>query len=236
MRKRALPEGPGQMWFLTAEPARGWRHMSAKRGHRWYAATYDLISRGAERGLLGQLRPLVVGQAHGRVLEIGVGTGASFPYYQYAEILVATDPDPFMLRRAERRARDLACAVQLQQAEAEALPFVDGSFDAVVSALVLCTVANPDRALAEARRVLKTGGTFRFIEHVRADGWFGRAQDVVTPAWRWFGAGCHPNRRTVESIRAAGFDIVQLEQRTVARGPFVAGVATPTLEFGRADH
>jgi ubiquinone/menaquinone biosynthesis C-methylase UbiE len=199
--------------------------MCAKHGHRWYAATYDFLTRGAERGLLGQLRPLVVGQARGRVLEIGAGTGASFPYYQHIQALVATDPDPFMLRRARRRARDLASRVQLQQAQAEALPFADASFDAVVSTLVLCTVADPDRALAEIRRVLKPGGTLRFIEHVRADGWLGRAHDLVTPAWRWIGAGCHPNRRTLENIRTAGFEIVQLEQRVVAKTPFVAGVA-----------
>src|SRR5919198_6317975 len=107
--------------------------MSARHGHRWYAATYDYLSRWAERGLLRQVRPLVVGHARGRVLEIGVGTGASFPYYREVHTLVATDPDPFMLRRAARRARDLGLSVQLQQAQAESLPFADGSFDAVVS-------------------------------------------------------------------------------------------------------
>jgi ubiquinone/menaquinone biosynthesis C-methylase UbiE len=201
--------------------------MSAEHGHRWYAATYDFLSRWAERGLLRQLRPLVVGQARGRVLEIGAGTGASFPYYEQIESLVATDPDPFMLRRARRRANDLGFRVQWQQAQAESLPFADGSFDTVVSTLVLCTVADSARALAETKRVLKPDGTFRFVEHVRADGWFGRVQDLVTPAWRWIGAGCHPNRRTAESIRAAGFDIVQYEKRSVAQTPFVAGVARP---------
>jgi ubiquinone/menaquinone biosynthesis C-methylase UbiE len=198
------------------------------RGHRWYAATYDFLTQWAERGLLRQVRPLVVGQARGRVLEIGAGTGASFPYYRQVEMLVAMEPDPFMLRRAKRRARDLGFRVQLLQAAAEALPFRNASFDAVVSTLVLCTVADPPRALAEAKRVLKPAGSLRFIEHVRADGWIGRVQDIVTPAWRWIGAGCHPNRRTAESIRTAGFDIIQLKQRTVAQTPFIAGEARPT--------
>jgi hypothetical protein len=92
---------------------------------------------------------------------------------------------------------------------------------------VLCTVAEPARALPEVRRVLKPDGTFRFVEHVRGEGWQARAQDLVTPLWRRVGAGCHPNRPTVEAIRAAGFRIARLEARPQpVPGPIVAGVAT----------
>ena len=107
------------------------------------------------------------------------------------------------------------------------LPFAGAAFDAVVATLVLCTVADPARALAEVRRVLEPGGEFRFIEHVRADGWIGRVHDVITPIWRRIGAGCHPNRRTVEAIAAAGFEIVEPRARRLPAMPLILGVARP---------
>lgn len=210
--------------------------LPAMKGHRWLAATYDLVTWWSERRLLSQLRPLIAGEAVGRVLEIGAGTGANFPYYRDVEKLVATEPDPYMLRRARRRANELELEVEFHQCPAEALPFADASFDTVVATLVLCTVADPGRALAEIRRVLKPGGTFRFIEHVRAGGGLvARVQDLLTPLWRWFGAGCHLNRRTAESIAAAGFDIVELLPQQALLVPFIIGVATPKERAGKME-
>jgi ubiquinone/menaquinone biosynthesis C-methylase UbiE len=195
------------------------------RGHRWYAATYDLINRGAERRVLGPIRRQLLGDLAGRVLEIGAGTGANFPYYPPSVHLVATEPDPFMLRRAQQRAREIGRDLELHQAPAEALPFADQSFDAIIVTLVLCTVERPHDALAELRRVLKPDGSVRFIEHVRAEGWLGRVQDALVPAWSWWGAGCHPNRRTAATLREAGFDIVRLEERPLGPVPLIIGVA-----------
>ena len=199
------------------------------RGHPWFAATYDLITSWGESRVLSRLRPLVAGEATGVVLEIGAGTGANFPYYRKAQKIAAVEPDPFMLRRAGKRARHLGLDVEFHQAVAEALPFPDASFDTVVATLVFCTVADPARALAEVRRVLKPGGAFRFIEHVRAErGAAAGAQDLLTPVWQQFGAGCHLNRRTVDAIRAAGFEIVEAEQeKPFPLLPLVAGVARP---------
>jgi ubiquinone/menaquinone biosynthesis C-methylase UbiE len=198
----------------------------ARAGHPWFAAFYDLISKAEEEKVLAPLRRWVVGEATGRVLEIGAGTGLSFPYYRRDVQLVATEPDPYMLHRARRRAAALGLGVELRTEPAEALPFADASFDAVVCTLVLCTVADPLRALGEVRRVLKPDGTFRFIEHVRGGGWHGRSQDLVTPLWRRVGAGCHPNRPTLETIRASGFRVVRLEERPLkVPGPILAGIA-----------
>ena len=199
------------------------------RGHPWFAATYDLVTRAGESSVLSRLRPLVAGEATGAVLEIGAGTGANFPYYRQAERIVAAEPDPFMLQRAVKRADGLGLDVEFHQAVAEALPFPDASFDTVVATLVFCTVADPVRALAEVRRVLKPGGTFRFIEHVRAEGGAAAgAQDVLTPVWKQFGAGCHLNRRTVDAVEAAGFEIVEMKQeRPFPLLPLVAGIARP---------
>ena len=115
----------------------------ARRGHRWFAAVYDLLNRSAERRLLGPIRARLLGALRGRVLEVGAGTGASFPDYApepVGPIVVATDPDPFMLRRAvarARQARQSGRRIRLVQCAAEALPFRDRTFDTVVAAMVL---------------------------------------------------------------------------------------------------
>jgi len=185
-----------------------------RKGHRWFAALYDFMNAGAERGFLRTAREDLVGGARGRVLEIGCGTGASFPYYGAAVTeVVATEPDPYMLERARKRATALGRPIDIRQVPAEGLPFESRSFDAVISTLVLCTVCDPAHALAEVKRVLKPEGELRFYEHVRYEDTFGAFwQDLVTPVWRWCAAGCHPNRDTATAIRDAGFDIVRLEQ------------------------
>lgn len=196
------------------------------KGHRWHAAIYNFVNRRLEAKVLSKFRPLIAGEASGRILEIGAGTGANFAYYPSASNVVAVEPDPFMLRRARKQADELGLEVEFRQALAEALPFDDRTFDTVVATLVFCTVTDPDRAFAEVKRVLKPDGTFRFIEHVRAsDGLAVRAQNVLTPLWRRIGAGCHLNRPTVESIEAAGFEITELHQQPMPLTPLVIGVA-----------
>src|SRR5438105_1229152 len=123
--------------------------------HPWFAALYDRLTAAAERGFMGRVRAEIVGSTRGRVLEIGCGTGANFRHYgEAATAVVATEPDPHMLERAERRAKEIGRPIALRQAPAEDLPFPDCSFDVVLSTLVLCTVRDPVRALAEMRRVL----------------------------------------------------------------------------------
>ena len=186
------------------------------------------MTQGSERRLLRRLREHVVGEAWGKVLEVGAGTGANFPFYKLAQKIVATEPDPFMLRRAKKRAQTLGLNVEFHQSPAEELPFPDVSFDAVVSTLVLCTVLEPDLALAEIRRVLRPDGFFRFIEHVQADQPpMMRLQNVLTPVWRRLAAGCHLNRRTAESIEAAGFKMVEVQHVALPLMPIIFGVAKP---------
>jgi len=178
------------------------------KGHRWFAATYDLLMRPGD-SVLAPVRQFVAGGASGLVLEVGCGTGANLPYYDWerVESLDATEPDPFMLQRARRRASKLppSARVTFHEAPAEALPFPDAIFDTVVVSLVLCTVDDVEKSLAEVKRVLKGDGVLRLVEHVRGEGLMGRFQDAIQPAWGWCAAGCHPNRRTAEAVRAAGF-------------------------------
>lgn len=199
------------------------------KGHRWFAATYDRMSRSEESGFLGEMRRQLLADLTGDVLEIGAGTGANFEHYPPGVRVTAIEPDPFMLSRAEEKLAALGRSkISLQEAPAEQLPFDDASFDTVVSTLVLCTVHDTHESLAEVRRVLKPGGQLRFIEHVRASGIIGGVQDVIRPIWGWFGAGCHPNRRTVDMLRAAGFEVDVTERRKMMGFiPLLRGTASP---------
>jgi len=170
---------------------------------------------GEEKGFLKHVRSHIVGGARGRVLEVGAGTGANFPYYETsdARTVVATEPDPYMLARARRRLEELNLPIELQQAPAEGLPFADDSFDTVVSTLVMCTVDDLQEALREIRRVLKPGGEFRFYEHVRSTHSVGAFfQDLAAPACSWFGAGCHPNRDVAKAIKGSGFRLTEFRR------------------------
>ena len=181
---------------------------------RVFAALYDPMSGRWEEKHGAALKRELLANARGRVLEIGVGTGLSFRHYPPVEELVGIEPAEQMLKRARKRAHELDREVTLVQAPAEALPFDDDSFDTVVSLAVLCTVADPKRALAEIRRVLRPNGRFLFLEHVRSPNTdLARWQDRLARPWGWLVCGCHPNRRTLETIESSGFDVIQVEHR-----------------------
>ena len=187
---------------------------------RIFAATYDRMGAKSERAGLSALREGLLVGASGRVLEIGAGTGANLPYYGSAvESLTITEPEPPMLRRLERRAREHAPHAKLLRAPAEDLPFDDDTFDTAVSTLVLCGVDDQPRALRELRRVLRPGGTLMFIEHVRSDEpGLARRQDRMNGLNR-FVVCCDCNRPTLDSIRAEGFEVTQLERTTLNKVP-----------------
>jgi ubiquinone/menaquinone biosynthesis C-methylase UbiE len=193
----------------------------------------DLLGRAFEqKPFVVEHRSKLIGPASGRVLEVGGGTGFNLPYYgEGVSELVVTDPLEGMLRRVERRGRRLGRPVVTEQASAEALPFEDGSFDAVVGSLVLCSVDDQERALSEIRRVLKPGGSYLFLEHVRADEpELAQRQDRFERIWGVVAFGCRPNRDTLPRIRAA-FEVEELERGDTPLGPkivrpYVLGRAT----------
>jgi len=206
------------------------RDPRVETGHRWVAALYDWFNSASEWRIMRQYRPIIMGEATGRVLEIGIGTGFSLSYYRQADEVIGIEPDPHMLKQARERLAKLDLTnVELRPGRAEALPFEDSCFDAVVSSLVLCTVRDVPRSLAEAKRVLKPDGTFRFMEHVRNDESFmGTIQDWITPIWRWLAAGCHANRRTEQAIVAAGFHVERIWRLSVPpRQRLIVGIARP---------
>lgn len=183
------------------------------------------------------MRTEALAEARGRVLEIGGGTGHNLTRYPAAVTsLTTTEPDPHMAKRLRDRlaAQPPAFPADVVEAPAETLPFEDGSFDTVASTLVFCTVEDPARAAAEVRRVLAPGGRLVFLEHVRgpAESSLPRWQDRLERPWGWVAAGCHPNRDTVATLRAAGFQ-VEFDEAEFPKAPplvkpVVAGIATRT--------
>jgi len=187
---------------------------------------YDLLMLPLEWLFLRRLRRRLYPYITGRVLELGVGTGANLPLYSATSTIVATDLRFELLCRARRRARKEA-HLFLVQADALDLPFQKDTFDHVVASLVFCSVADPLRAAQEAHRVLRPGGWFVLLEHVR-----GQARSVRTLTrwlegpWLKISKSCHLARDTVQTVQQAGFRIIctthhlgSLLQIIIARKP-----------------
>lgn len=166
--------------------------------HPVFAALYDPLTWVAESRFRPQ-REWLAADLSGRVLDLGCGTGATFPYLCNRGLeLDAVDPDPHMRSRAAKRAAELDCAISIEDGAAESLPYPDGTFDAVVVSLVLCSVSDVEASVEEIARVLKQGGECRFLEHVRAEGWQATVQERLTPCWRRAAGGCRLDRDTPE--------------------------------------
>ncbi len=207
--------------------------MSRDGGHPVFAWCYERMARAEERAGMAAIRRDLLAGATGRVLEIGAGTGLNFRHYPSAVTeVVATEPDPHMLRRARSGAGDAQGPVEVVQAAAESLPFDDDGFDTAVATLVLCNVQDPPAALGELRRVLRPGGRLLFFEHVRSERpAHARWQDRLERPWGWVAGGCHPNRDSVAALERAGYRLEGLRRfpfgpPSLTR-PHVAGAATP---------
>jgi ubiquinone/menaquinone biosynthesis C-methylase UbiE len=202
--------------------------------HPLFARCWNRLSSLIEREAARHRREMLAG-ARGRVVEIGAGNGINFRRYPtIVDEVVALEPEPYLRARAQDAARESPVPVSVRDGVADDLPLEDGCCDTAIASLVLCSVANPPRALAELRRVLRPGGQLRFFEHVRSDNpakarvqtWMDRSG-----VWSRLGGGCHCARDTVDAIEAAGFRVERLEHVTVGPGwvvtnPYVVGVAT----------
>jgi ubiquinone/menaquinone biosynthesis C-methylase UbiE len=189
---------------------------------RIFAVGYDRFMAGTEKAGLADRRHELLADARGRVLEIGAGTGANLEHYTDAVTeLVLTEPEEPMARRLEHKAAAHGKPVSVVRAPAESLPFPDDSFDTAVCTLVLCTVRDPQKSLAEIHRVLKPGGRLLFLEHVRSeDPKVAKWQDRIAPIWRPVGHGCNCNRPTSEFIKGS-FESVEVEHDEMPRAPAI---------------
>ncbi len=176
-------------------------------------------------------RQKIVPAARGEVLEIGVGSGLNLPFYgPEVTRLYALDPSEALLAMVARKLAPGAVPVELLQRSAEEIPLAARTIDTVVTTWALCTVPDATRALREARRVLKPGGTLLFVEHGLApDPPVERWQRRLNPLWRRFSGGCNLDRRIDRLIRDSGFEIVVVENEYAkAPRPFAY------MYFGRA--
>jgi len=199
-------------------------------GHPLVARLYDSVMAAPERYLLGSHREYLADGLAGDVLEIGTGTGAMLPYFESVEdidSLTAIEPDPHMRRQAVERADGRTIDPDIVDADAADLPFGDDAFDAVVVSLAFCTIPDEEGALDEVTRVLRPGGEFRFLEHVRGRGTVGTIHGALAPCWYHAAGGCHLDRETGERFRRDDrFDLLdfrRFESGTARLLPLVRG-------------
>jgi len=175
-----------------------------------HAAVYDALMWPFERAALGAWRRRLAARARGRVLEVGSGTGSQLRWYPAGAAVTALEPDPGMAARARRAAARAAAPVTVVEGVAEHLPFAAASFDAAVSSFSFCTVADPQAALAELRRVLIPGGRLLMLEHVHLPWQPGRRlQSWAAPAWAAVAGGCRLDRDTGRFVRESGFAVLR---------------------------
>ncbi|MBA3422810.1 MAG: class I SAM-dependent methyltransferase [Thermoleophilaceae bacterium] len=174
-----------------------------------FARLYHRVSALAEdAGQREHRRELLAGLA-GRVVEVGAGNGLNFRHYPAdIEEVIAVEPEAYLRARAREAASRARVTVRVVDGLAERLPLDDGSIDAGVFSLVLCSVPSQLAALAELRRVVRPGGELRFYEHVRGEGaTFARFQRAADVVWPCIAGGCHTHRDTPRAIEGAGFEI-----------------------------
>ena len=183
---------------------------SEEVNHPFFARVYMRLAQGADaRGGAEHRRELLAG-ASGRVLEIGAGAGANFAHYPATVVeVLALEPERHLREHALRAAAAAPVAVSVREGNASRLPLEDASVDVGVASLVLCTVPDQPRALAELFRVIRPGGELRFYEHVRArKSGEARVQDIADATfWPRIAGGCHLGRDTGAAIAAAGFEL-----------------------------
>ncbi|HEX6206380.1 MAG TPA: methyltransferase domain-containing protein [Solirubrobacterales bacterium] len=189
---------------------------------RMFSAFYDRAFEATEEAGLREMRRDLLRQARGRVLELGSGTGLNLELYPHEGIddLILTEPDPHMAKQLRKRMEEVCPGAEMIETGAENLPFEDAGFDTVVVTLVLCTVPDQEAALAETKRVLKPDGQFLFLEHVRSpDQGLAKWQDRLEKPWRFLGDGCHCNRDTESALKAAGFELSDVEHPELPKAP-----------------
>ena len=164
-------------------------------------------------------RRKLVPQAHGVVLELGIGSGLNLPFYTYAvQRIVGLDPSSELLRRGKVRSSRSPVPVHMVQGVAERLPIEKESIDTVVLTWALCSVSDVRQTLSEARRVLRTSGQLLFVEH-------GLAPEPHVACWQhrldsfWSCVSCHLDRPVDALITAAGFRVRELDTAYLGKGP-----------------
>jgi ubiquinone/menaquinone biosynthesis C-methylase UbiE len=187
----------------TARQKRVWDKSAA--GYEKQIAVFEKIQFGGGREWVGE-------RAHGRVLEVAIGTGRSLPHYPAGATVTGIELSSAMLAIARQRAADIGRDVDFREGDAQHLPFDDAAFDTVVCALALCSIPDPAAAIGEMKRTLVSGGRLLLLDHI------GSTWPPIYAAQRLLeqltirSAGEHFTRRQLPLVRAAGFQIVETER------------------------
>ena len=193
------------------------------------APRYDRDIRFWERVQFAGGREWIGARVQGRILEVAVGTGRNFDFYPPAATVTGIELSPAMLAIARRHAADLGLDIDLRQGDAQALPFDDNSYDTVTCTLSLCAIPDPATAIAEMKRVLRPGGRLLLLDHIGSRWRPILALQRLAERFTVRSAGEHLTRRQLPLVRAAGFEIVEVErlkagtvERIAARKPVPA--------------
>lgn len=185
-----------------------------------------LIDKTCSAGQAMKLRSKVVPQAHGVVLEVGMGSGINLEFYnpEHTTLVYGLEPSEGMRRKAQHNLARSPVKVEWLDLPGEQIPLEDEAVDTVVLTFTLCTIPDWMAALKQMHRVLKPDGTLLFLEHGQSpDNGVHKWQDRITPAWKKVAGGCHLNRPISELIQQAGFRIEELENLYMPKTPKVAG-------------
>src|SRR5215469_2325542 len=218
LRRRLLPpqpRTPGRTTVMTSPAkARTGETPTARQKRVWdkSAPSYDKQIAFFEKTWFDGGREWLGGRAHGRVLEVAIGTGRNLPHYPADTTITGIELSPAMLAIARQRATGLGLDVDLQEGDTEHQPFAEASFDTVVCALSLCTIPDPAAAIGEMKRVLVPGGRLLLLDHIGST-W----PPVYAAQWLFEritirAAGEHFTRRQLPLVRAAGFQVVETER------------------------
>ena len=203
--------------------------MSTDHNHPVFARFWTFISEREDKAGQNEYRQELLAGTRGRVIEVGAGNGRNFAHYSpEVDEVVAVEPEPYLRERAREAAADAPVKVEVVEGTDSPLPYDDDSFDVAVTSLVLCSVPDQSRALAELRRVLRPGGELRFYEHVvprrpRQARLFRLADE--SGVWPRLGAGCHCSRDTGAAIAGAGFQIEGVRRLSFNGLPHILGLA-----------
>lgn len=204
------------------------------RNSRRFARIYDAMNERSERKL-HDVRWALFQHVTGNVVEIGPGTGTNLPFYEAPDHVTLVEPYRAMRKILANRV-DGACnsdVFSIVDGRAENVPVDSQSIDTVVSTLVLCSVPEVDRTLAEIRRILKPNGVLVFLEHHVGTGPRSTVQRVLTPFMKKYAANCHLDRNTPRALSNSGFSVQtaitvpnDLSLRALPSWPMTAGIAT----------
>jgi len=198
--------------------------MAERPGYPLFSRLHPVLTRLREKRGDDEHRAELVAGLSGRVIEVGAGIGSNFRHYPSGvDEVVAIEPEPWLRERAEEAAEEAGVSISVVDGDAARLPGESGSFDAAVVSLTLCTVPDPEQAIADLFRVIRPGGELRFFEHVIAERpALARLQKVADATiWPHMIGGCHLARDTKGNIEKAGFQIDACRRFPVSIAPFM---------------